>query len=294
MVRSGVGQPRLAPRSAPSRPTGSSPPRERGCSSGGLAGSAVDSHPSCRGRMWESLRGGARGDAPGAPGTRAGPGAGSAAAAHPARVLASGRCRPSGGDGHRCLAALPPRPGRRRGGERSRCLARGPTALPGFVFPGGSRPARNQGRSLPTPQALEVADGMTQADPRRRRMSAITLRLPGPNISPSRVLDRRAMWCTPGSAGFQPVWIMRDLRPTAGWKPALRGGYPPAHRAPPAAAGVRRMRNGAGVPAAGGRHPAGQALGRFRPATRPNRFASGAGGSGGGKPPLRCLRCRSG
>ena len=70
-------------------------------------------------------------------------------------------------------------------------------------------------------------------------------------------------------------------------------GHPPAHPAPPAA-GVRRMRFGAGVPAAGGRHPTGQALGRFPPATRRNRFASGAGGGGGAKPPLRCLRCRSG
>ena len=291
MVRSGVGQPRLAPRSAPSRPAGSSPPRERGCSSGGLAGSAVDSHPSCRGRMWESLRGGARGDASGAPGTRAGPGTGSASAARPARVLAPGRCRPSGGDGHRCLAALPPRPGRRRSGERSRCLARGSAALPGFVFPGGSRPACDQGRSLPTPQALEVADRVTHDNPRRRRVSPIALRLPGPNISPILVLDRRAMWCIPGSAGFQPAWIMRDLRPTAGWKPAR--GHPQAHPAPPAA-GVRSMSYGAGVPAAGGRHPTGQALGRFPPATRRNRFASGAAGGGGGKRPFRCLRCRSG
>ena len=161
VVHTGGREPRSPPRSAPSRPARRSRLRERERLSGGSSGSPVDPRPPGYGWLRERLQGRAPGDASGASGAREKQKPGAATPPPPGGVAAPRRGRSSGGTGRARLAADPSGSGtRREGGGPFRNMARGSTALRGFVLSARDRAARDQGRPHSSPQALEVADGM--------------------------------------------------------------------------------------------------------------------------------------
>ena len=162
MVRAREREPRIAPRSASSRPARFARSDQRRCPAFELPGPAVDPRIPRPAWMRDDVRDGPSGDATGASSARSEPDPGSAAAAPSGFVAPSGRDRPSGGASH---AGVGPGPARRRASRRgapSGNLDRGPATLRDLALSLGSRSTGGQARSRPAPQAVEMADRLVR------------------------------------------------------------------------------------------------------------------------------------